>query len=94
MFNPICKYPVGLQVFDLCTGRNITHRKWTALPLPETFIYPVNKIGLAEGQISLLLFYYCKGNTIEDDYDSNIAGVLESPDITRVDKDTDDDPQY
>ena len=58
------------------------------------FIYRVNKIDLAEGQISLLLFYYCKGNTIEDDDDSNIAGVLESPDITRVDKDTDEDPQY
>ena len=76
----------GYKFFNLHTGKRITRRKWTALPMPHDVISHVNKIGQSQGQPSLLTFQDCHGNPIgEDDPDfstpDEITGVpnTESP---------------
>ena len=60
--------------------------------MPSSVIYWLNNTGIAEGHPSLLTFYDSKGHPVGDD-DTNTSWVDEDPDITRVDKDTGEDPQ-
>ena len=61
--------------------------------MPIAVIYWLNKTGLAEGQHSLLNFYYLKGNTVGDE-NKNISVVEKVPYITGVDYDTYDQNEY
>ena len=81
----ICLGPTGNQqggykYFNLRTGKRITRRKWTPLPMPHDVIARVNQIGHSQGQLSLLTFQYRHGNPIGE-YDpdfstpDNITGV-------------------
>ena len=49
-FRPSIKYLRGYKFFGLRTGRKITHRSYTALPMPSAVFDQVNHIGLAEVQ--------------------------------------------
>ena len=40
----------GYKFMNLRTGKNITRRNWTHLPMPSEVIERVNQIGLAQGQ--------------------------------------------
>ena len=46
----------GYKSLNLRTGKNITRRNWTHLPMPIEVIERVNKIGVAHGQPKLLTF--------------------------------------
>ena len=56
---------------NLRTGKKLTHRKWTALPMPQEVIDRVNKLVEADRQPSLLTFYDRHGNTFGDSENSN-----------------------
>lgn len=51
---------------SLRTGRRITQRAWTSLPMPDEVIDRVNTLGKSEGQPELLTFYDCRGLIIGD----------------------------
>ena len=62
----ICLGPTGNQqggykIFNLRTGKRITRRKWTPLPMPHDVIARVNQIGHFQGQPSLLTFKIAMG---------------------------------
>jgi hypothetical protein len=81
----ICLGPTGnlqgsFKFLNLRTGRLITRRNWTSLPMPNEVIERVNALGKAEGQPSLLTFYDRRGLTI---------GELDLPN-----KIESDDPEY
>ena len=71
----ICLGPTGNQqggykFYNLRTGKRITRRRWTPLPMPHDVIARVNNIGQSQGQPSLLTFQDRHGNSIgEDDPD-------------------------
>ena len=65
---------------SLRTGRLLSRRRWTALPMPREVIARVNHMGKVDGQPEILSFYDRKGNLLPD---AEIAGV--EPDITGVD---------
>ena len=44
----------GYKFLNLRTGKNITRRNWTHLPMPSEVIESVNQIGLSQGQPKLL----------------------------------------
>ena len=46
----------GYKFMNLRTGKRITRRKWTTLPMPQDVIARVNDIGQSQGQPSLLTF--------------------------------------
>ena len=46
----------GHKLLNIRTGKNITRRNWTHLPMPSEVIERVNKIGVAQGQPTLLTF--------------------------------------
>ena len=46
----------GYKFLNLRTGKKITIRNWTHLPMPIEIIERVNKIGIAQGQPKLLTF--------------------------------------
>ena len=48
----------GYKFLDICTGKKITRRNWTHLPMPLEVIERVKKIGVAQGQPKLLTFQY------------------------------------
>ena len=61
--------------------------------MSSSVIDSLNQIRITEGQSFLLTIYYCKGYPIGDE-NINIAVVDEAPEITVVDQDTYQDPQY
>lgn len=67
----ICFGPTGnlqgsYKFLNLRTGRIITRRNWTDLPMPQEVIDRVNALGRAEGQPELLTFFYRRGLLIGD----------------------------
>ena len=67
----ICLGPTGnlqgsYKFLNLRTGRLITRRSWTSLPMPDEVIARVNALGKAEGQPPLLTFYDRRGLLIGD----------------------------
>ena len=52
----------GYIFLNLWTGKKITRRNWTHLPMPFEVIKRVNQIGLAQGQPKLLTFQYRHGH--------------------------------
>ena len=51
---------------NLSTGKCITRRRWTQLPMPQEVIDRVNQLGTAEAQPQLLTFYNRRGLLIGD----------------------------
>ena len=93
----ICLGPTGnmqgsYKFMNLRTGRHITRRNWTGLPMPKEVIDRVDQLGRSEGQPELLTFFDRRGLLIGDtaipgaqtdiveydDYDDEIDG-LEPP---------------
>ena len=56
----------GYKFLNLRTGKKITRRNWTHLPMPSKVIERINKIGLAQGQPKLLTFQDCLGHEKSD----------------------------
>ena len=73
----------GYKFLILWTGKKITRRNWTHLPMPIEVIERVNEIGTAQGQPTLLTFQDCHGhdNNDRDPYfhqiDRKIEGVID-----------------
>ena len=61
----------GYKFMNLRTGKKLTRRRWTALPMPQEVIDRVNKLGEADGQPSLLTFYDRHGNPVGDSENPN-----------------------
>jgi len=55
------------KFFSLQSGKLITHRTWTALPMPQEVIDRVNAIGMSQDQPKLLTFYNWKGELVSGD---------------------------
>ena len=51
---------------NLRTGKKLTRRRWTALPMPQEVIDRVNKLGEADGQPYILTFYNRHVNPVGD----------------------------
>ena len=88
---------------NLRTGNKLTHRRWTALPMPQEFIDCVNNLGESDGHPSLLTFYERHGNPVGDTNNPN-ADLTDAPEeeteedepvpeITGVDQEPPDDEQ-
>jgi hypothetical protein len=72
---PAANLQGGYRFLHLTSGKKITRRHWTALPMPKEVIARVDQLGKAEGQPKLLTFYNRKGQLIgdhTDDYDYEI----------------------
>ena len=73
----------GYKSLNLRTGKKITRRNWTYLPIPIEVIKRLNEIGTAQGQPTLLTFQDCHGhdNNDPDPYfqpiDCEIEGVID-----------------
>ena len=63
---------------NLRTGKKLTRRRSTELPMPQEVIYHVNKIGEADGHPSLLTFYDLHGNAVGDTKNPN-ADLTDAP---------------
>jgi hypothetical protein len=84
----ICLGPTGniqrsYKFLNLRTGKCITRRRWTPLPMPQEVIDRVNQLGKADSQPVLLTFYDRKGRLIGE---SNTTGAAD-PAKTASDKD-------
>jgi len=78
----ICLGPKGnrqgsFKFLSLRTGKLISCRKWTPLPMPQEVIDRVNQLGKADNQPELLTFYDRKGRIIGD---TEMPGVSSSLD--------------
>ena len=77
----------GYKFLNLRTGKKITRRNWTHLPMPSEVIERVNKIGFAQVQPKLLIFQDRHGheNSDPDSYfqpiDHEIEGVVDDEHI-------------
>ena len=77
----------GYKFLNLRTGKKITRRNWTHLPMPSEVIERVNKIGSAEGQPKLLTFQDRHGHEKSDpdpyfqSLDHDIEGVVDDEHI-------------
>ena len=78
----------GYKLYNLTTGKLITRRNWTALPMPMEVIAHVNRIGQAQGQPYIITFQYRHGHSVGDT-DPAFSGVL--PQLAGVVHDNDDD---
>ena len=60
----------GYKLLNLRTGKKITRRNWTHLPMSIEVIRRVNEIGTAQGQPTLITFQDCHGhdNNVPDPY--------------------------
>ena len=73
----------GFKFLNLWTGKKITIRNWTHLPMPIEVIKRVNEIGTAQGQPTLLTFQdrHVHDNNDPDPYfhpiDCKIEGVID-----------------
>ena len=56
----------GYKFLNLRTGKKITRRNWTHLPMLSEVIERINKIGLAQGQPKLLTFQDRHGHEKSD----------------------------
>ena len=66
-----CLGPTGniqgsYKFMNLRTGKRVTRRRWTKLPMPQEVIDRVNQLGKADHQPELLTFYDRKGRSIGD----------------------------
>ena len=77
----------GYKFMNLCTGKRLTRRKWTALPMPQEVIDRVNNLGEADGQPSLLTFYDRHGNPVGDTQNTN-AHLTAAPEEETEENDT------
>ena len=92
----------GYKFLNLRTGKNVTRRSWTHLPMPSEVIERVNKIGFAQGKPKLLTFQDLHGheNSDPDPYfqplDHEIEGVADDVPVDEnfIDdhEDTNDNP--
>jgi hypothetical protein len=85
----ICLGPTGniqgsYKFLNLRTGKHITRRRWSQLPMPQEVIDRVDQLGRADGQPELLTFYDRKGRLIGE---SETPGVLDAPEATIPDHD-------
>ena len=91
----------GYKFMNLHTGKRLTRRKWTELPMPQEVIDRVNNLGEADGQPSILTFYDRHGKPVGNTKNPN-ADLTDTPEeeteeddpvpeITRVDQDHPDD---
>ena len=77
----------GYKFLNLRTGKNITRRNWTHLPMPIEVIERVKTIGVAQGQPKLLTFQDRHGyeNSNPDPYfqplDHEIEGLVDDEPI-------------
>jgi hypothetical protein len=79
----ICLGPTGnmqgsYKFLNLRTGKRITRRRWTLLPMPQEVIERVNQLGTADGQPELFTFYDRKGRMIGE---TEIPGVPDTPQV-------------
>ena len=58
----------GYKFLNIRTGKKITRRNWTHLPMPSEVIEKMKKIGLAYGQPKLLTFQDRQGHGKIDPY--------------------------
>jgi hypothetical protein len=72
----------GYLFYNLRTGKKITRRKWTTLPMPREVIDRVNLLGEAESQPTLLTFCDRHGREIGDHTDYTSVPRVDSGDIT------------
>ena len=105
----ICLGPTGnsqgsYKFLNLRTGRPLTRRNWTPLPMPKEVIDRVDQLGRSDGQPELLTFYDRKGlligetdmpggddpGTVYDEYDEEADG-LEPPALNENFGRTDDE---
>ena len=54
------------KFLNLRSGKRITRRNWTQLPMPQEVIDRVNQLGVNDGQPEVLTFYNSKGDLIGD----------------------------
>ena len=93
----ICLGPTGnlqgsYKFLNLRTGKRITRRNWTQLPMPKEVIDRVNQLGRSDNQPALLTFYDRRGNLIgeneqadEVQHEENISIEDEDPNTNTVD---------
>jgi Reverse transcriptase (RNA-dependent DNA polymerase) len=76
------------KFLNLRTGRLITRRTWTSLPMPDEVIARVNALGKSENQPELLTFYDRRGLTLgELDLPHKIE--TETPEFDEYDEEAD-----
>jgi hypothetical protein len=80
----VCLGPTGniqgsYKFLNLRTGKLITRRRWTQLPMPQEVIDCAGQLGKADGQPELLTFYDRKGRLIGE---SETLGVPDAPEAT------------
>jgi hypothetical protein len=85
----ICLGPTGnmqgsCKFLNLRTGKRITCRRWTLLPMPQEVIERVNQLGTADGQPELLTFYDRKGRMIGE---TETPGVPHTPQVNNQEDD-------
>ena len=56
----------GYKILNLQTGKKITRRNWTHLPMPTEVIERVNQLGKEQNQPTLLTFQERHGNSTMD----------------------------
>lgn len=91
----ICLGPTGnlqgsYKFLNLQTGKLITRRKFTPLPIPQNVIDRVNTLEKADKQRELLTFYDRQGHPIGDVADYEITGVRQENTTPDDDDDNDD----
>jgi hypothetical protein len=79
----ICLGPTGniqgsFYFLNLRSGKRITRRRWTLLPMPQEVIDRVNQLGRADAQPELLTFYDRTGRLIGDSM-TPTPGALYTP---------------
>ena len=87
----------GYKFLNLLTGKKITRRNWTHLPMPIEVIKRVNEIGTSQGQTTLLTFQNRHGheNNNPDPYfqpiNRKIEGVIDDePTVENFEDDHED----
>ena len=76
----------GYKFLNLQTGKKITRRNWTHLPMPIEVIKRVNQLGKEQNQPTLLTFQDRHGHSTMDPdpyfqpVDVDIEGVIQDPD--------------
>ena len=88
----ICLGPTGniqgsYKFLNLRTGKRITRRRWTPLPMPQEVIDRVNQLGKADAQPELLTFYDRKGRLIGE---SNTTGATDPAETASNEDGTED----
>jgi hypothetical protein len=77
------------KFLNLRTGKRVTRRRWTLLPMPQEVIERLNQLGAADGQPELLTFYDHKGRMIGE---TEIPGVPDTPQVNDQEDDGLGDP--